>query len=166
MPVDIPDRPILLAVVALLLILAIPIAVWSIGGLGAAEELSEVEIASDGETVATLSVERAETIEEKQIGLSNHNSLSEGNGMLFIHSDHAERTYGMPDMDFAIDIAFIDDDCTITAIYSAEQPTEGESGLEPHHRYTDHAKYVLETSEGYLTDRASVGDEISFNPDC
>ena len=166
MLVDTSDRSVLLTGGALVLILAIPAAMWGIGGLDNTDEFRELEITSDGVTVASLSVQLAETTEEKRAGLSDHESLSKGSGMLFIHSGFGERTYGMPDMEFGIDIAFIDEECNITAIYSAEKPTDGESGFEPHHRYTDDGKYVLETSEGYLADRVSVGDEVSVGSVC
>jgi uncharacterized membrane protein (UPF0127 family) len=131
-----------------------------------AGDVETVELVSDGEVVSTVTAETAVTRDERETGLSNHESLDAGEGMLFYHSESGEKTYVMPDMDFGIDIVFIGPDCTIQSIQSAERPADGESGYEPKHQYTADANYVLEVPLGYATERVSEGDSVRFSGGC
>jgi uncharacterized membrane protein (UPF0127 family) len=129
-------------------------------------ETETVELVSDDEVVSTVTAETAVTKDEMETGLSEHESLSAGEGMLFFHSESAEQTYVMPDMDFGIDIVFIGADCTVQAIHSAAPPAPNESGYEPKHQYTEDAKYVLEVPQGYASERLSKGDTVRFAGGC
>jgi len=129
-------------------------------------ETETVELVSDGEIVSTVTAETAVTKDEMETGLSEHDSLAVGEGMLFFHSENAEQTYVMPDMDFGIDIVFIGSDCTVQAIHSADPPARNESGYEPKHQYTGDAKYVLEVPQGYASERLSEGDTVRFAGGC
>lgn len=138
-----------------------------VGEAGTNEEGPEtVDLISDGELVASVDVELAATSQDMETGLSEHSSLDNGEGMLFLHGEEDEYTYGMPEMDFGIDIVFIDSECTITQIHSAEKPGPNESGLEPEHRYTGTGKFVLEVPKGSATDRVSVGDSVLIPDHC
>ena len=121
----------------------------------------EVRVVSDGETLAVVDVEVANTPEERYTGLSEHESLADGEGMLFVHADEAPRTYVMREMDFGIDIVFVGADREITAIETAPAPGPGEDGEQI--RRSGEAKWVLEVPAGYADRRGiEVGDRVEI----
>lgn len=126
----------------------------------------EVELVSDGETVDTFSVVHAETKSEKESGLGGVSELEDGTGMLFIHDEMRTFTYGMPRMEFGVDILFIDDACEIQSIHEAEKPTGNETGIEPHHQYPGVGKYVLEVPKGSASGQVEPGDSVRIDGGC
>ncbi|WP_459807331.1 DUF192 domain-containing protein [Halopiger thermotolerans] len=122
----------------------------------------EVRVLGDGgEPTAVVNVSVADTRRERYTGLSEHDSLEPGRGMLFIHSSEGERTYVMREMDFPIDIVFIGADRTITGIEHARAPEPGEDGEDL--RYTGRAKWVLEVPRGYANETGmAVGDAVEI----
>lgn len=152
----------LLAVAVLALIGALVLAIglvtppWT-------EDRAEVRVleGDTGEELAVVDVEVADTPAERYTGLSDHESLPSGEGMLFVHSSEDERTYVMRDMDFDIDIVFADADGEITTIEHARAPEPGEDGEDL--QYTGHAQYVLEVPRGYANETGmDVGDELEI----
>lgn len=104
-------------------------------------------------TLGTVDVRIADTRSQRITGLSDTESLDTNEGMLFVHGGEDVQTYVMRDMDFALDIIYIDANRTITTIHHAPPPPEGESYSE---RYSGRAKYVLEVNRGW-TNRTGVG---------
>ncbi|WP_255193057.1 DUF192 domain-containing protein [Natronobeatus ordinarius] len=137
-------------------------------GLGVLPQLwgddrAEVRIVGDdGATKATVDAEVADTPRERYVGLSDHDSLEPGEGMLFVHATEGERTYVMRDMDFDIDIIFVGADGEITTIHHARAPGPSEDGEDL--RYTGQAKWVLEVPAGTVEEaEIEVGDEIRID---
>lgn len=121
-----------------------------------------VEVVDDGETIAVVEAEVAATWAERRTGLSEHDSLEDGEGMLFVHRDEAERTYVMREMDFAIDIIFVGADGEITTVHHARAPGPDEDGTDL--RYSGRAKWVLEVPRGYANETGiSAGDEVRIS---
>ncbi|NGM70244.1 DUF192 domain-containing protein [Natronolimnobius sp. AArcel1] len=119
---------------------------------------------TDGESKAVVDVEVADTYSERHTGLSDHDSLEDGEGMLFVHASENERTYVMREMDFDIDIIFIDSDHEITSIEHARAPEPDEDGEDLEH--TGDGQYVLEVPRGYANETGmSVGDEVELEYD-
>lgn len=152
-----------LTLVTLVLVLVATIVV----GLGLVavplgEDHAEVRvIGTDGEPKATVDAEVASTYHERYTGLSEHESLDVGEGMLFVHADERERTYVMRDMAFDIDIVFVGADREITAIEHARAPEPGEDGAD--RRYTGVARWVLEVPRGYVDETGmTVGDRVEI----
>lgn len=117
--------------------------------------------ACDGSrTLGTVDVRIAANDRQRWTGLSDTESLGPDEGMLFVHGEEETQTYVMRDMDFALDIIYIDANRTITTIHHAPPPPEGESYSE---RYSGRAKYVLEVNRGW-TNRTgvSVGDTVEL----
>jgi uncharacterized membrane protein (UPF0127 family) len=112
----------------------------------------------NGTELATVDARVADTRKERIRGLSETDSLADGSGMLFVHPNEGEHTYVMREMDFGIDIVFVDADGTVTAVHEAPEPADGTGSDE---RYAGRAKYVLEVPLGY-TDRVGLdeGDEV------
>lgn len=140
-----------LALVAAALVqLGVVAAPWS-------EDQTELRVIDDdGEPKAVVDAEVADTPGERYTGLSDHESLEPDEGMLFVHGSEDERTYVMRDMDFGIDIIFIDADREITTIHSAPEPGPDEDGEEQ--EYSGDARWVLEVPIGYA-------DENGIEPD-
>jgi uncharacterized membrane protein (UPF0127 family) len=114
----------------------------------------------DGMTLAVIDAELAVTAEELRTGLSEHESLDENEGMLFIYDSEDDRTFAMPNMDFPIDIIFINSDGEITTIYEA--PTEeDQTDLT---EYSGRAQWVLEVRYEYSVDNGiDNGDRVEID---
>ncbi len=115
----------------------------------------------DGENsiLATVEVEIADTQKERYIGLSNTENLNYGSGMLFVFNQEQEQTFVMRDMNFPLDIIFIDSNRYITEIHHA--PITSNNNLTG---YSGNAKWVLEVPKGYTSSRnVSIGDRVRFN---
>lgn len=148
-----------LGVVALLLVqLGVVGAPWS-------DDRTEVRVLDDaGEPKATIDAEIADTPGERYTGLSDHGSLEDGEGMLFVHDSEGDRTYVMRDMDFGIDIVFIGADREITTIHSAPEPGPDEDGADQ--EYTGDAQWVLEVPIGYADENGiEPDDEVEIESD-
>ncbi|GAA0722556.1 hypothetical protein GCM10009060_16190 [Halorubrum trapanicum] len=97
------------------------------------------------------------------LGLSDAEALPEDGGMLFVYETPRENlTFIMPNMDFGIDIVFVDADRTITRIHNAPEPGPNEDGSEQ--EYDGSGQYVLEVPYEW-TDRhgVEVGDLLRFD---
>jgi uncharacterized membrane protein (UPF0127 family) len=114
----------------------------------------------DGTMLAVVDAELAVTSEELRTGLSEHESLGDDEGMLFVYDSEDDRTFGMPNMDFPIDIIFVNSDREITTIYEA--PTEDDqSDLT---EYSGRAQWVLEVRYEYSVDNeVSEGDRVEID---
>ena len=108
-----------------------------------------------GESLAAVDARVADGVVKQYVGLSATADLAEGEGMLFVHSEAAERAYVMRDMSFPIDIVFADANGTVTRIHEAEP------GSRPLTRYEGTGRYVLEVPHGW-SDRNGVdpGDRL------
>ena len=107
----------------------------------------------NGTDLATVEVHIADTRAKRVTGLSDTDSLSPGEGMLFVHSREGTRSYVMRDMAFPLDIAFVDSEGTITTIHHAARDADG--------TFEGRGQYVLEVPRGW-TNRTgvAVGDTV------
>jgi len=76
-----------------------------------------------------FNVELAETSQEKQIGLSKTDNLAENEGMLFVFDEADYYSFWMRDMQFPIDIIFINGNKVTTIISNALPPSETNGSL-------------------------------------
>ena len=121
---------------------------------------TEVVACSESRQLATVQVRIAANDRQRYTGLSDTESLGPDEGMLFVHDEEESHTYVMRDMDFALDIIFIDANGTITTIHHADPPPEGESYSE---RYSGRGLYVLEVNRGWANRTGvSVGDTVEL----
>ena len=126
---------------------------------GGADRATVEIVGADDEQKATVDAEVAETWREQYTGLSDHERLEPGEGMLFVHSREGDRTYVMRGMDFGVDILFVDDEGSITTIHEAPAPGPDEDGSDQ--TYEGRAKWVLEVPYGYAeTHGIEVGDQL------
>lgn len=114
----------------------------------------------NGTELATVDVRVADTDRERYIGLSRTESLSDGEGMLFVHAESGTYPYVMRNMAFPIDIVFIDTNGTITTIHHAELPADPS---DPQQQYWGEGQYVLEVPYGWTNETGiETGDHVSI----
>ena len=101
----------------------------------------------------------AETEEEKTQGLSNVESMEDSEGMLFNYSSNPQGSlvFNTKDMDFPIDIIFINDDDEVVAVEYGEPKSEEviECIADPDEKLV----YVLEVN---ANSGIQIGDELDF----
>ena len=116
----------------------------------------------DGTRLATVSVRVADTTLERYTGLSETESLADGEGMLFVHEEPGTYAYVMRDMAFPIDIVFVSADGVVTRVHHAPLPPPETPNSELT-RYRGEGKYVLEVPYGY-TNRTGIapGDRVAI----
>ena len=107
-----------------------------------------------------LTVEVADSHPDQVKGLSGRSCLGDGAGMLFVYGDAStERCFWMKDMNFALDIIWLDSGKKITAIKKDVKPETYPDAFCP----SDDSKYVIELNSG-TSSRAGlqVGQKISL----
>jgi len=115
----------------------------------------------DGERLAVVETEVADTRHERRTGLSEHDSLAEGRGMLFVYDSEGRHTYVMRNMSFGIDIVYVGADNRITEIHEARKPGPNENGEAM--EYPGRGQYVLEVPKGYMADNnVTEGDRVEI----
>lgn len=114
----------------------------------------------NGSTLASVAVRIANTSQERYTGLSETESLADGEGMLFVYDREGRHTYVMRNMSFPLDIVFVAANGTITRVHHAETEP-GERGDELT-GYTGRGQYVLEVPRGYTNQTGvGVGDTVA-----
>jgi uncharacterized membrane protein (UPF0127 family) len=106
---------------------------------------------------ATLTVEIADTAEERQVGLMNRQSLAEDAGMLFIHEHDTETGYWMENTFVPLSIAFVSAGGVIIDIQDMEPLTQDL------HRPDQPYRYAVEANQGWFGDNGvRVGDVVQL----
>jgi uncharacterized membrane protein (UPF0127 family) len=97
--------------------------------------------------VVLADVELAQTTEQLKSGLSNRKFLGENSGMLFVCENAGKHSFWMKDMNFPVDIIWIDSDNKVIDITKDAQPC----GLDECeiYRAPSAVKYVLELPAGF-----------------
>jgi uncharacterized membrane protein (UPF0127 family) len=110
----------------------------------------------------TFKVIVADTLEEREKGLSNKNSLPEDQGMLFIFDSPEYYSFWMKEMKFPIDIIFIANN-KVVSVYENVAPPDSENTPLPLYKPTVPADKVLEINGG-LADEFGIqpGDTVEF----
>lgn len=104
----------------------------------------------------------SETEEEKAQGLSNVESMDNNEGLLFDYSNDPKDSliFNTKEMDFPIDIIFINDDCEIVAVERGEPKSD--EVIECIADEDEKLIYVLELN---ANSGIKVGDELDFEDD-
>lgn len=110
----------------------------------------------DGEEISTVDCIVADTPESRYIGLSNTESLTYDEGMLFMYSSEEKRTFVMRNMNFSVDIIMVDSDGSIEEIHEADMESSdvADTSLE---EYSGIAEAVVEVNQGYCRDNEIDG---------
>lgn len=127
---------------------------------GLATGIVEIETASG---VVTVTVEVADTPEERRIGLMFRDELAADAGMLFVYDAPATGGLWMKDTIIPLSAAFLDESGRIVALVDMEPCT-----ADPCPRYAPNAAYrgALEVNLGAFEDwGVAVGDRVTRRPD-
>lgn len=118
---------------------------------------------ADGTRLGTVQSRVADSPDERYQGLSNTDPLPADSGMLFVYSAEANRTFVMRQMNYPIDMVFIDANGTVTTIHHAETEAQDDPGddLTP---YPGRGKWVLEVPYEWTAEHGvQVGDEVTIS---
>jgi len=108
-----------------------------------------------------ITVEVASSLYSQYLGLSNRTSLCSDCGMLFIFPEKQKGDFVMRDMNFSLDLIFINDN-KIVAIYDKLVP-EGSKPINSY-RSIEPIDMALELAGGYSQqNNIQVGDQIEFS---
>ena len=88
----------------------------------------------------SIDVDIANTPETRATGLSGRTSLPEGTGMLFIFEESGDYGFWMKNMNFSIDIVWIDSDLRVVGVEKSVSPDTFPQSFHPKQA----VKYVLE----------------------
>ncbi len=107
----------------------------------------------------TLQLERVDTEAARIRGLSGRQGLPEGQGMLFVFDGPGHHCMWMKDMNFAIDIVWLDGHKNVVHVEERVTPeTYPESFCPP-----VQAKYVIEVSDGFVQESGlATGQHVDF----
>ena len=106
-----------------------------------------------------IKVELALTEVKQTQGLSGRLSLKEDEGMLFVFERPGNYPFWMKDMNFPIDIIWLNDDMRVVYIKKNARPEFFPENYGP----TENAKYVLEIVSGFADkNNLRVGDRVEF----
>lgn len=94
-----------------------------------------------------LLLEIADTDELRAKGLSGHGPLKDGEGMFFAFEQEGMYGFWMKDMNFPIDIAWLDQTYRIVEVKERVQPSSYPEVFLPR----VNVRYVLELPEGYFS---------------
>lgn len=102
-----------------------------------------------------VEVEIAETSDQRAQGLSGRESLSSNEGMLFVFESADTHAFYMRDMNFSIDIIWMDDDFRVVDISANLAPESYPEIFRPE----EPSRYVLEVVAGFADSHSvEVGD--------
>ena len=112
----------------------------------------------------TWPVELALTGEQQAQGLSGRAELAAGAGMLFVWNQESRRSFWMPDMNFPLDMVWLNGDCAVTHItHNAPPQAPGQSQADLPRYTVDQVQYVLEINAGEAALHGiKVGDRARF----
>lgn len=106
-----------------------------------------------------ITVAFASTPAEQEQGLSDTSKLSMDNGMLFIFDAPTVPAFWMKDMNYPLDIIWIDSNKKIIAVSQNLDPSTYPQTFVP----PSQVSYVLEVPAGFYNENyLSIGDSISF----
>ncbi len=113
---------------------------------------------------STITVEVADTPASRSLGLSGRASLADGSGLLFIFDTAGDWGFWMKDMQFSIDILFIDAEGTVSTVHSDVSPQTYQQNPPQVFHPRAPALYVLEVPAGYAkAHNINEGSKVTFN---
>ncbi len=154
------SKPVIIAFIMLLSALA---GIWYSGIDKSAVSISKFQGNARPIIVAgyKIYVEIADSPEKWRKGLSDRESLAKNRGMLFVFPDEDYYSIWMKDMNFPLDIFWIDKDGYVLDMWTDAAPDSYPSKYIP----KEPAKYVLETNAGFAElYNIEIGDKIGKLP--
>jgi len=103
---------------------------------------------------------------DRTLGLSGRSSMPRDSGMLFVFETEGKFEFWMKDMEFPLDLIWIDSDCYITDITINAPPADNDSDVSDIISYgpRSQAQYVLEINGGLVeTLGIQEGEPVAFD---
>ena len=112
-----------------------------------------------------VNADLAQTISEKETGLSTRESLAENAGMLFVFSKASHPAFWMKNMKFPIDIIWIEDSKIIDITENAPIVSEELGDYQiPQYTCGEEVDYVLEVEAGFSQKHnLKIGDVVEID---
>ena len=132
------------------------------------EPTSQSEVVSQNAVILpngnVVIAEIADTQAERVKGLSGRDSLDQNQAMVFVFDQSGYYSFWMPDMNFPIDIVWVDENYQIVEIASNVEPMPELSLSElPGYINQEPAKYVIEFNAGFCEENdLAVGTELEL----
>jgi len=106
---------------------------------------------------AILTIEVADSPQERMQGLSGRKSLAQDEGLIFLFEDPLVSSFWMKDMLFPIDIIWISGEGTVVGFEEEVDPSTFPKTFSP----KEPVKYVLEVNSGWVrANNVQVGDAV------
>jgi len=126
--------------------------------LGCARGPCVTIVAPDGTQRATVTIEVANTVEQRERGLMSRNHLDDNAGMIFVFPDSAPRDFWMHDTEIPLDMIFVDSSFRVTGIVANAAPE-----TDTLRSVQGSSQYVLEVNGGFCAKNGiQPGDHFSF----
>lgn len=128
--------------------------------LGKLSEYDKLVVTINGYNISAFI---ADTNEKRTNGLSRVENLDKDQGMLFVFDYPSKQEFWMKEMNFPIDIIWINDNYTVIHIERSLEPCVT-TFMCPLYSPSNNAKYVLETSAGFAESHLiDVGSKAVIN---
>jgi uncharacterized membrane protein (UPF0127 family) len=101
----------------------------------------------------------ASSPEDRREGLSGYQRLADDEGMIFLYEESGRYGFWMKDMNFAIDIIWLDESNRVVGLKDNAQPDSYPQSFQP----DAPAKKVVETTAGWAdSNNVKMGDQLSL----
>ncbi|UJH89697.1 DUF192 domain-containing protein [Antarcticibacterium sp. 1MA-6-2] len=121
----------------------------------------ELDLLKNGEITHSLNIEIADTPYEWETGLMYREALGEDQGMLFIYTNEAPRSFYMKNTLIPLDLIFYDKDSSVVSFHENAVPLDLTSipSAKP-------AQFILEVNAGKVDEwNIETGDKMKFTRD-
>lgn len=123
------------------------------------EKEGELDLIKDGNVVKSIDIEIADSPYEWETGLMYRETLGEDQGMLFIYSNAAPRSFYMKNTYIPLDLIFYDSNKTVVSIHENAVPMD-ETSIPS----GSPAQYILEVNAGKAADwNVEIGDQMNYS---
>lgn len=121
----------------------------------------ELSLLKAGEVTHTIDIEIADTPYERETGLMYRESMEDDQGMLFIYSNEAQRSFYMKNTYIPLDLIFYNRDSTAVSFHENARPRD-ETPIPSNVP----AQFILEVNAGKIQEwNIEIGDKINFSRD-
>lgn len=121
----------------------------------------ELSFLKSGDVARTIDIEIADTPYERETGLMYRKSLGENQGMLFIYTSEAPRSFYMKNTYIPLDLIFYNKDSVVVSFHENAVPLT-ETSIPSNFP----AQFILELNAGKVEEwNIETGDKIRFTKD-
>jgi uncharacterized membrane protein (UPF0127 family) len=125
------------------------------------EKGKEVKYAKVRINESYLTLEIADDLETRALGLMDREGLAQEEGMLFVYDDEKIRYFWMKDVLFPLDMIFINETLEIVGFLENVPVCEQEPC--PQYSIEEESKYVIEVNAGWVTENfVEIGQRVDF----